>query len=303
MKRHLIHLSVIAIGALTLTSCLNSDDDKNEQTNTFTYGGNECFNRVKDLETGSEYIGLTPSYTLAYRLYAGEVDVTISNLRLSPELSGLSLRLPAMKFTQNNTDFFITAKGRDLTPLSQGTSTGYLFDSFNTSTFPAFSVFNIDYTITNTYSQKSYLVTVYDTSYRYFGDVTSTGTDNTTHVNETSENSFIGVSINPETMTASILANNIQFAPGKNSSFAAKGLPVTLTNDGYTISTTPGEKFKLYNTNLTTEKADCSISDISIAAQISTGATITFNCDLAESGKYSVSAPNQRYLPYQKTEN
>ena len=50
---------------LSLTSCLGSTSD--EQVLTYNYGSSEsCFNRVIDLQDGSEFIASSPSYNLKY---------------------------------------------------------------------------------------------------------------------------------------------------------------------------------------------------------------------------------------------
>lgn len=299
MKKHLIQLSVIILGALSLSSCLG-DNDENEQTNTYPYGNGSCFNVVTDND-GTVYIGRNPSYTFSYRMYAGEVDVTINNLQLSPELNGISLQLPPMKFAQNKTDYFVDASGRDLFPVSQGANSPYVFNSFSSSTFPGESVYRINYKLTNSYTNKSYTVKVYSTKFKYYGDVTFIGSEGTPYINEANTDSYMTVAINPETLTATLSMNNGKFADGKNTSFAIKGIPVTLTAIGYEMSSTPGQSLQLQTIGLTGDKKDCFISDIKATASLASGASISFKLDLGTDGKYDVSAPGQRYLVYTKT--
>lgn len=303
MNKHFISLGVIALGALTLTSCLG-DNSNNEQTFTYNYGGNDCFNRVTDLETGDTYKGLSPTYTLSYRMVAGKVDVTISNLKLSADQSGIALKLPEMKFSQNKDTYFIESKDTDITPESQGTTTPpYLFDAFATSIFPGCNVYNINYLLTNTYSNKKYKVDVYGTKYKYFGDIVfSSENGETSFKSEKNEDRYLGVIINPETMKASLLANNLEVAIGKRVSFGIKDLPVTLTSNGFSISSPADQNMQLLNPNLTTEQKGRTIKNISVNATLATGATITFECNLDTDGSYRAFAPGMRYLIYNTTD-
>lgn len=113
--------------------------------------------------------------------------------------------------------------------------------------------------------------------------------------------------INPENMTAMFHVANAKFADGMSRySFATKGLPVELTADGYRVVTEAGKEYNIYSpqtvsSDTATPIPGCSISDIRVNAILSTGASISFTCDLGDMGKYSVNAV-LRYLPYNTEE-
>ena len=305
MKKYLLSLGVLISAALSLTSCLGSGSG--EQKYTFSYGPSDCFNRVVDNETGTTYIGLNPIYNIVFNMTSATADIDISNLRFSAANSGVTLRLPSLPLKQDIKDAFYTASGMDLSPVGQTSS--FVFDVFNFRAYPFRMppVYIINYTVNDRYD-----VTVYPTLPTYIGSVSATNLApeegknpvfNLTPDNE----AYYQLLINPENMTAMFHVANAKFADGMSRySFATKGLPVELTADGYSVVTEAGKEYNIYSpqtvsSDTATPIPGCSISDIRVNAILSTGASISFTCDLGDMGKYSVNAV-LRYLPYNTEE-
>ncbi|MDE5953789.1 MAG: hypothetical protein K2G72_03815, partial [Duncaniella sp.] len=83
-------------------------------------------------------------------------------------------------------------------------------------------------------------------------------------------------------------------------------LKVELTSEGYRVATEAGKEYNIYSpqsvsSDTATPIPGCTISDLRVNAVLSTGASISFTCDLGDMGKYSVNT-TLRYLPY-NTEN
>lgn len=305
MKKYLLSLGVLISATLSLTSCLGSGSG--EQKYTFSYGPSDCFNRVVDNEAGTTYIGLNPTYNIVFNMTSAQADIDISNLKFSSSNSGITLRLPSLPLKQDPQDAFYTASGMYLTPVGQTSS--FVFDVFNFRAFPfrVVPAYIINYTVNDRYD-----VTVYPTLPTYVGSVSATnlepedGKDPSFNLTPDTE-AYYQLLINPENMTAMLNVANAKFADGMaRYNFATKGLKVELTSDGYTVATEPGEEYNIYSPqSVSSETAtpipDCSISDIRVNAVLSTGASISFNCDLGDMGKYSVRAV-LRYLIYNTEE-
>ena len=95
---------------------------------------------------------------------------------------------------------------------------------------------------------------------------------------------------------------NAKFKKDKNpTTFSVKDLPVTFTSDGYSISTPSDTQLPIINSQGNTIEGR-TISGISITARLNYGATIMFECDLGEDGKFRMVAP-LRYLLYANQDN
>lgn len=305
MKKYLLSLGVLISAALSLTSCLGSGSG--EQKYTFSYGPSDCFNRVVDNEAGTTYIGLNPAYNIVFNMTSAQADIDISNLKFSSSNSGITLRLPSLPLKQDPQDAFYTASGMYLTPVGQTSS--FVFDSFNLRAYPFRSIpaYIINYTVNSRYD-----VTVYPTLPTYVGAVSATnlqpeeGKNPVFNLNPDGE-AYYQLLINPENMTAMFHVANAKFADGMSRySFATKGLKVELTSEGYRVATEAGKEYNIYSpqsvsSDTATPIPGCTISDLRINAVLSTGASISFTCDLGDMGKYSVNAI-LRYLIYNTEE-
>ncbi|MDE5915537.1 MAG: hypothetical protein K2G71_03065, partial [Duncaniella sp.] len=278
-----------------------------EEKYTFSSGPWDCFNRVVDNEAGTTYIGLNPAYNIVFNMTSAQADIDISNLKFSSSNSGITLRLPSLPLKQDPQDAFYTASGMYLTPVGQTSS--FVFDSFNFRGYPFRSIpaYIINYTVNSRYD-----VTVYPTLPTYVGSVSATnlepeeGKNPVFNLNPDGE-AYYQLLINPENMTAMFHVANAKFADGMSRySFATKGLKVELTSEGYRVAPEAGKEYNIYSpqsvsSDTATPIPGCTISDLRVNAVLSTGASISFTCDLGDMGKYSVNAI-LRYLIYNTEE-
>lgn len=300
MKKYLLSLGVIALAFLSLTSCLGSSTS--EEKYTFVYGNSDCFNYVVDTETGDVYKGLNPAYNFVYNMSTSTVDIDISNLKLSKDLAGVTLRLPTQTFTTDDKTGFYNVASYNLTPLAA--SSAFVFDTFKFNSYPwrgQYPVYIMNYTVNNRYE-----VTVFPIISTYLGSIAATdlSPDATTpNYNLTNDpDGYYQVSINPEKETAVLYITGAKYsADMERFNFCVEDLPVTLTAAGYKIATAEGVKYPIKNTS-NTVVPDCYVSDIIVNATLSYGATITFKCNLGEMGHYSVTA-TMRYLLYNNSNN
>lgn len=295
------------MSAATCTSCLSSSSD--DQKQTYTYGASDCFNLVRNLDTGDQFIASAPNYKFQYNISSGNVDITLSNVVLAQGMGALSFKLPSLKYTQDTSDGFIVSSGRSLTPENMGASTAFVFDSFTLRAYPGRSVFNIKYTLNN--SGRLYSVTTYDTDNTYFGPTSATNLDpNATKPNYTNAGNdqsamaaqaqaYYRVLLNAEKRTATLALYNAKFSDSMNPmSFMVKDIPFTFTYEGFNIVSDADAELKVYTPTSGDKPAEgLNVTDLSVVANLDRGATIRFNCDLGDTGKYSVTA-SLRYLIY-----
>ncbi|WP_297071022.1 hypothetical protein [uncultured Duncaniella sp.] len=298
MKKYLLSFGVLAAATLSLTSCLGSGS--NDQKYTFNYGPSNCFNRVVDMETEETYIGLNPAYSFEFNMSTQLLKIEMSNLKLAAG-NGLSMRLPDMPFKLDTNDGFYTASATTLSPVGQTSS--MLIEDFNFRSYPFLSVYNVNFTVDDRYK-----VTTYPMLSTYYGSISATNltpdaTETFYSVTNDKETSY-KVLINPEKMTAILAVFGGKYSKNMTRyDFAARELPIVLTNDGYVISTDADDVKDLYSPNVvesTTAKPlpDCTISNIRVNGVLRTGASISFDCNLGDLGKYSVRA-TLRYLLYE----
>lgn len=311
MKKYFLSLVILAVSAVSFTSCLDSDNS--DQNFTYTYGGNECFNRVVERGTTNEIWTKQPSYTFKYNVSKSKIDVQMSGITLGDDYKNLSFALPTLSFTQNNKDGFIETSGRDILPV---TPSPYAFDVFKLRSYPAraiyingkyvgLPVYDLSYTIQNTSDNSIYDVTVYPVVNAYLGATNSYDLENSSQVFVNKENLYQSpfvVEIDYEKKTAKMYVYNAKFKKDKNpTTFSVKDLPVTFTSDGYSISTPSDTQLPIINSQGNTIEGR-TISGISITARLNYGATIMFECDLGEDGKFRMVAP-LRYLLYANQDN
>lgn len=295
MKHNLLILGMAMSSAIALSSCLSSNDTSEQ---TYTYPYSTCFNVVTNESDGSVYINRnSPSYSFVYRTSMssdGSVEVTINNLQLAAGLSPIALQLPKLPFDQNHTNGLLQTSAEMISPLSQGAAAIYTFANFNCNNFPAASLYNVDFRLINSYTATTYRVRSYSTRYTYRGDVTCTA-DNSSALTEAGMESGIGVSINPEVMTAAIVLDGIEIAEGHVETFTIPALPFTLTPVGYTIASDPGVELQMMNTSGNAPREGWKVKDINVTANLATGANFTMTLINDELGEIRLSAPDQYY--------
>lgn len=307
MKKYLYPAAAMLVSAFALTSCLGSSSD--DQKMTYNYGGSDCFNRVINLSTGSEYIASAPSYSFQYNTSVGEVDVTLTNVILSNGMSPGSYKLPTMKYSQDPNDGFIISSGRSITPEGASANlSSVVFDSFSLRAYPGRnlgSVFNIQYVIER--DGETYQVTTYANRNVYLGPTSATNLDpeatkptysNANDLPAQAEMYYV-VLLNMEKKTATLQVYNGKFADSMNPlTFMVKDVPLTLNPSGYNVISAQDAELPVYTaTSGNDPAAGHSLTNLSIVATLERGATIRFTCDLGDSGKYEV-VGSLRYLLY-----
>ena len=305
MKKFLLS-SAMLTATLCLTSCLGSTSD--EQVLTYNYGGESCFNRVIDLQTGGEFIASAPSYNLKYTPADAQVEITLSNIILSPAASPLSFKFPTMKYTQDPQDGFIVTTGRSIVPENAGNSP-YVFDSFTLRTYfgrSLGSVYYIRYQL-DINNEPRYEVTTYPTRNVYLGpvnavDLTDNSVYNTANNLSAQADTYYLVILDQEKRTATLQVYNGKYSDKMSPLiFMVKNLPYTYTDYGYSIMAGTDEALPVYTATSGTEPAEgLELTDLSIIGNLQNGATIRFKCDLGDDGKYNVTA-SLRYLLYNTT--
>ncbi|MDE5905500.1 hypothetical protein [Duncaniella sp.] len=306
MKKYLLSSAMLA-ATLSLTSCLGSSSG-DEQTWTYNYGGDVCFNRVIDLQNGSEFIASSPSYNLKYTPADAQVEITLSNILLSQGASPLSFKFPTMKYTQDALDGFIVTTGRSIVPENAAGNSPYVFDSFTLRTYfgrPNYlgSVYYIRYQL-DINNEPRYEVTTYSKRNAYIGPVTATDLeDNSVYTTanniDAQADTYYLVILDQEKRTATLQVYNGKYSDSMTPLvFMVKDLPYTYTDYGYTIVAGTDNVLPVYTATSGEKPAEgLEMTDLSIVGNLQNGATIRFKCNLGDNDKYNVTA-NLRYLLY-----
>ncbi|MDE6431735.1 MAG: hypothetical protein K2J28_04625 [Duncaniella sp.] len=300
MKKYLLSLGVIAAATLSLTSCLGSG--KNETNYDFTYS--DCFNYVVDRQENTVYIGHSPIYKFVFHNDLA-LDMDITNLKLNADQT-LNLRFPTMSTQISSTDGFTIFTAYNVLPVGAGAS--YEFDTIKFRGYPWRSpaIYDLTYTVNDRYD-----VTVYPTVLGYYAQATVTNkTEGATDPVFTGKDLEVGtymITINSEKMTASLFVMEGKFE--KNSydteRLEVRNLPVTIIDGGFRIVTEPGVTYPVYDYQQASSASaltDYSMSDISLTAYLSTGASLSYNCTLGKNNQgypknYNVST-TLRYFPF-----
>ncbi|MCM1163746.1 MAG: hypothetical protein NC339_05805 [Muribaculaceae bacterium] len=276
MKKTLKYLSLIAMTALLTTSCL-SDDKENSQKVMLTYGGDQCFNRVVDLETGDEIISGNPSYQMTFEQLNATLDLEMSNIQLSSSYFGMSFKFPTLNYKYDFETAYYYVDAKDLVPTNVGSS--YVFSNFSFKMVPTRIVdqrncplYLFDYTVNNKYHIVTYPVTtilVGESVAEVYEGVYPSGQ---TYQNENTD-AFVAITIEPIKKTARITLYNARFEYNMlTRNIVIKDMPVTFTDSGLTLSTAEDQSVKLYTTT-DKEMPDCSASDIALNFNLATGET------------------------------
>lgn len=308
MKKYLLSAAML-VSTLALTSCLGSSSD--DQRLTYNYGGGECFNRVIDLQTGSEFIASAPTYNLEYTPNNGEVEIALSNVVLSQGASALSFKFPTMKYTQDQNDGFIVTTGRSITPVNAGAS-AYVFDNFNLRAYfgrKLGPVYYIRYQL-DINNEPRYSVTTYATRNAYIGPVAAINLENPDKTYTNADNlaaqadTYYIVLLNQEKRTATIQVYNGKYSESMNPlTFMVKDVPFTFTSDGYSIVAGTDKPLGIFTGTSGDKPAEgLEMTDLSVIGNLERGATIRFKCNLGDNDKYNVTA-SLRYLLYNTKKN
>lgn len=296
MKKYLLSFGALAVAALSMTSCLS--DSHNDQTYRLNYGDSDCFNYVTDLSTGESKIVTRPKYTFNLNMTQAELDVEMSNIGIEPS----SMRLPALKMTQNSNDGLFEAKGTDIIPLYTSSST--IINSFEFRSLPwrainnaAIPVYLMDFKVDDRYR-----VTVFPTTNWYFGRSVATDETNGSDFRFGQDiQSYYAVQINPEKLTATFSVFGAKYTANMVPyNFYVADLPVTIgTNGTYRIVSEPGKDLEIKNQNQQVIKGK-TVKNIYIVGTLSRGAAISYEANSEDDGNFGVVGSDLRYLLYEE---
>lgn len=307
MKKPILSTAVM-LSALAFTSCLGSGGD-NKSEATITYGGSLCFNRVTDLETGESFISTDPQYSFLLDYTNQLVTPSMTNLKLSPEASGLSFKLPALKVSLSSQDYSYTCSGTDITP--EGVTDQYVFSNFSfkaidraimtgSGTYLYSPVYDVSYTVNDRYK-----VLVYPTRYDLLGTTTADAEDKDPY---TSKGVIYTITLDTGKKTANLTLTDAEFASNHSRMrFGVKDLPYEIKEEygnQYIEIKTPGdEKFQIIDAAGEVENAYLSGIILRINVPTSRGSYISFHADIigmqgsATSDQYDVRADLSYYIP------
>lgn len=279
MKKHLILPALMLPLALTFTSCLKSEG--NRQESTINYGNTLCFNYVTDLQDPSAaFVSRAPQYTFNLEFYGSTIAASMSNIRLTPDGPALTFRTPELTMSTSTTGYTLYTNASDVIP--EGQTQSYVFNNLtlgiiersilNSSGAYKYSpVYNISYTVNNRYHIK-----VFPTYYDVVGMVTSTGTG-TTETYE-SNKAILSLTLSPSetaptTGKAAIELFDVKFNSDVTiTRILAEDVPYTVTSSGIRINTDNETVYKIKDP-MGKEVAGAGLSDININVAVPGGST------------------------------
>ena len=290
MKKNIL-TAVLMASALTFTSCLNSDGD-NQQKTTINYGNNMCFNVVTDLnDPESTFISTAPNYITEINFTDAAGVISMSNIKLTPEGSNLTFKLPALPLTVNNTEYSYNLNGTLITP--EGQADQLVFNKVGFSIIERniqisgqwlyAPVYKMGFTVNGDYE-----ITAFPTAYYFPGDkITSTlltpGEDDEPY---TDENAVVSIILSTDktdsqNLTATLTLYDVKLNSTMSAvTFRAENLPVSYDRAGFTIHTDENTAYGLKDAAGIMK--DCKISNINIRTSVPSGvSTMSFDVDLS----------------------
>ncbi|MCM1051644.1 MAG: hypothetical protein NC349_06755 [Paenibacillus sp.] len=288
MNKSTLIAALMAPALLFATSSCLSSDNNNKQEQTLNYGGSQCFNMVTDSESGESFISSDPNYTIVLDLINYKGSVSMTGLKLGPNGSSLSFKLPDMPLTFSSTEASYSLKSSLITP--EGVTDQYVFNNFNlrvverTLKLPTgyvfAPIFDVNFTINGRYK-----FTAFPTAYFLLGDVLAQPTgDDASAKDYKSEDSVVAISLTADKTdaskyTAALWVYDARFSENmSNMTFYAENLPVEINPYGFNITTEDGQAIKVKDS--AGEIKDCSISNIHIRTSVPSGVTtVEFDAD------------------------
>ena len=306
-------LAATLLTALTFTSCLsNNDNAKNEAT--FNSGGENCFNYVTDLDTDESYCIDGPSYKMVYNFTDGQVQIEMTNFKVSNDMTPVSLRLPEMALVPNVQAGLYETRQRSVVPLN-AVQNNFVFDSFELYSAPERFISMGNNQIVGQplyifmYELNSrYRVTTFPVQISYLGASSATALKEDGTEDKTFKYNYnlFAVKINYKKSTASLNVVSGQFAEGMpTQALEIRDLPVVLNENGYSIVTDATTQYPVYSASGQLMEG-CSASDFRGSSSLLTGLSgmtaFNFTIDLTgqkstyfKYGKYKVFASLSYY--------
>lgn len=281
----------IAMMALTLTSCLDNDNNDNEISKSFTY--DQCFAVVENLITNEKTVVLKPKVTVnmvsSKSKFTGQI--TLTNFQL-PDMPNYTFELPETAVSERTSDDIMWIESGIMRPtnLTDGLvafnnvkmgilQLGYMLNN---------NVISMNYYTLHFEYNGKYRVDVYPLSQPLYArtnvvfDADPTQTFNTTETKYT-------LNFDPETLKCSIDVKGAKFVsdmPSMDMTFP--NIPFTSQNGSLKIETAG-----LTPTIRGVEFPQFPITNLSTVFTPLQNATLNFSCNPAEKGLYNVEAALQ----------
>lgn len=295
-----IHL--LPLLPLVLTACVDSDTE-NTATRILNYGGNQCFNQVVDTQTDEVFNSYSPNYELNLNLTERLVTTTITNMQLSSNNAGLTLRLPALPVNTNVTDVSYEATGTDFKPES---TSAYTFDTFRLGVIERYvqdsssenrysPVYQITYRVNDRYD-----INVFPTTYDLLGAIsstpatpTATDSDEPARAESSSGNENTGeaftvtnilhtLTLDINKSTLSLLIDGVQYAGTMSPSrIRINDIPYTIAKGAIEVSTPADVTYQI--NDILGPITGCTLQDIRIRIAVPSGqSTISYRANITK---------------------
>ena len=281
----------IALMAMTLTGCLDHDDDANEVTRTFTY--DQCFAVVQDVITGEKTIVEKPKVTVlmvsSNSKFTGQI--TLTNFQL-PNLPNYTYELPATAVSEQTADNIMRIESAQMIPTNlSGASVlfsnvkmgilqlGYLING-QVMLRPSFSL-HFEY-------NGKYRVDVYPLEQTMYAVTTTNPESDPSDVFTTQETTYT-YQFDPATQKCSIEIKGAKFVaemPAMDMKFP--GIPFISDNGTLKLSIP-----ELTPTIREVEYPQFPITDLAASFTPLQNSTLTFSCNPGGRGLYGVTAALQ----------
>lgn len=280
------YLAGALLPALLFTSCL-SDDDNGRNEETYTYGGEGCFNYVMDYDTEESGVFDGPNYTMTFNYVDATVAIDIAGLEVSNDFNKVSLRLPSLPYIIDPQAGFFVVNQNSVVPVNSFNN-NYVFNNFTLRANPTRSIMaNGQIGSFPIYLPKfelngRYRVTTFPVQSVYLGTTVAKPLDTEEAETYTYQGNLYSVTISYKKMQASIGIVNSQFAESMPAvTCEIRELPITLNEDGYLIITEPGKTYPVYSASGKVQEG-CSATNITASSTLSSGLTgINFDIDLS----------------------
>lgn len=274
--------------ALAFTSCLSdSDNAKNEAT--FTLSGESCFNYVYDYDTEDAALFDGPTYKMTYNFTDATLQVDMTGLKVSADMAPVSLRLPSINYTPDQSAGLYIARQRNMAAVN---ASNYMFNSFEFYSAPerfiaigGQAVLSPLYIFTYELNGQ-YRVTTFPVQTSYLGNSSSItlnedGTDGRTY---NYDGNLVAVNIDYKKKTANVSFLNTIFAEKMPAqSFEIRGIPVEFHEGGYNLVSEADVTYPIYSSS-GKEMKDCSANTVTGSSTLITGKT-AFRFDIDLSGQ------------------
>lgn len=260
-----------------VTACSTDGDDTIDGT-SYT----NCFNVVTDLTTNNQSLTLRPTYSFSYNITKGTAIVVMNNIMAEPNGAPLNL-------TINDVPWGVNKNGWRIINEETLVCDGHKLENVTIASLPRTQPFGGPVFYINFRLDGKYLINTEPTQVNYYGLTTVSSADDTSVTPFLNDQPQYLVSLNPETMKASILLNQAKFAPSMPAlNFQLIGIPFKITKEGFEIE--QGDAPIIPQDLQGVPYTSFPITDLEMESNLMEGGKIGFDCKAGKLGNYKVSA-------------